>query len=39
MDNIRDCFCGADFSCHGVASCLVVGWETLVIGWSSLVME
>ena len=39
MDNIRDCFCGMDFSCHGLASMLVVGWEILVIGWSSLVME
>ena len=41
MDNIRDCFRGVlvDFSCHGVVSCLVVGWKTLVIGWSSSVIE
>ena len=39
VDNIRDSFRGVDFSCHGVVSCLVVGWTTLVIGWSSLVME
>ena len=30
MDDIQGCFRGVDFSCHGVASCLVVGWETLV---------
>ena len=41
MDNTRKCFRGVDFSYHGhgVASSLVVGWETLVIGWPSLVME
>ena len=32
MDNIRNCFRGVDFSCHGVASSLVVRWKTLVIG-------
>ena len=39
MDNILDCFRGVDFSCHGVALCLVVGWKTFVIEWPSLVIE
>ena len=36
MDNIRDCFRGVDFSCHGVASCLVVGWKTGLFSLSGL---
>ena len=39
VDDIRNCFCGVNFSCHGVASSLNVGWETLVTRWPSFVME
>ena len=39
VGNFRNCFHGADFSFDGVASSLVVGWETLVMGWLPFVME
>ena len=29
----RICFCGVDYSCHGVAPSLAVGWESFVVEW------